>query len=306
MFSVPYTHHFGLKASPFSTDPDPKYLHMSGQHKEALAHLLYGLGTEGGIVLLTGEPGTGKTSICRCLLAELPHGIDVACLGDPQSCVHDVLADACRQFGAADGSAASVKQHVDRLNAFLLDNHARGRRSVLVVDEAQRLSVDVLEQLRLLTNLETNDRKLLQILLIGGPDLRERLEGSNMRQLSQRIVARFHLRPLTVREVREYLRHRLAMVGARPDIVPARLARRIYALTAGVPRTINQLCDRALLDVSTRGDSEVDDESLLRAARRLGLRGTRNTRMQQAGVAAFASFALLICAIVAALVEVGA
>lgn len=275
---------------------------MSGQHKEALAHLLYGLGTAGGIVLLTGEPGTGKTSVCRCLLGELPHGIDVACLGDAPATAQEVLADACRQFGVPAGSGASVKQHVDRLNTFLLDNHARGRRSVLVVDEAQRLGVDVLEQLRLLTNLETHELKLLQILLIGGPELRDRLAANNMRQLSQRIVARFHLRPLTAGEVRAYVQHRLAMVGARPEIVPARLTRRICALTSGVPRTINQLCDHALLDVSARGGSAVDGDSLLRAARRLGLRRASDASQQQTWLA----FALLACVIVAVLGAAGA
>lgn len=300
MFSVPYTHHFGLKANPFSIVPDPRYLYMSAQHKEALAHLLYGLGTDGGIVLLTGEAGTGKTTVCRCLLDELPDDVDVACIDDPELTVEALVASACRGFGAGSEAQGSVKRLVDRLNAFLLANHARGRRSVLVVDEAQRLGVDVLEQLRLLTNLETHERKLLQILLIGRPELREMLRRADLRQLSQRIVARFHLRPLALREVSDYVQHRLALVGGHAHIVPARLARRLHALSKGVPRTINLLCDRALLGASTRGEDHVDEAGLTGAAQQLGLAGigaTRTWRPPSLAIAAMVVVALCATAV---------
>jgi general secretion pathway protein A len=272
MPSAPYEHHFGLKAHPFSITPDPRYIYFSTPHKEALAHLLYGLGTEGGgIVLLTGGAGTGKTMLCRGLLEALDDEVDVAFIPDPELEVEPLLGSVCRAFGVATPPQASVKQLVDRLNVFLQANHLRGRRSVLMVDEAQRLGVDVLEQLRLLTNLETHERKLLQILLVGHSGLQTLLERHDLRQLAQRVVARWRLRRLSVDEVAGYVHHRLGVAGGTADMVPARLARLLHASSRGVPRTINLLCDRALLGASLRGQHHIDKLNLQRAAQELGL-----------------------------------
>src|SRR5512133_3680712 len=196
-----YQSFFGLAEAPFSIAPDPRYLYMSRSHQEALAHLLYGLSGEGGFVLLTGEVGTGKTTVCRCLLDQIPQNCDVAYIFNPRLTVAELLSTICSEFGIAhpDGNS-SIKVFVDCINAYLLDAHARGRNTVLIIDEAQNLSTDVLEQMRLLTNLETNERKLLQIILLGQPELGLMLERPELRQLSQRIVARYHLGPLTRQE----------------------------------------------------------------------------------------------------------
>lgn len=268
---APYERHFKLQANPFSIAPDPDWLYMSTQHREALAHLQYGLGTDGGIVLLTGDAGTGKTTVCKSMQGDLPDDVDVACIDDPDLTVDALVSSACRAFGVDTQPQASVKRHVDRLNAFLLANHQRGRRSVLMIDEAHRLGPDVLEQLRLLTNLETNERKLLQILLVGRAPLRDLLERQDLRQLSQRIVARCHLGPLGRNEVAPYVQHRLAMAGGSAQIVPSRLTGVLHALSKGVPRTINLLCDRAMLDASVHGMDWLDAQCIAQAARELGL-----------------------------------
>ena len=300
MPTAPYEQHFGLKAHPFSVAPDPRFLYMSVPHEEALAHLLYGLSTDGGIVLLTGAAGTGKSTVCRQLLGELPDDVDVASIDDPDLTVDALLASVCSGFGLPAAPATlSVKRHVDRLNAFLMSNHARGRRSVLMIDEAQRLSADVLEQLRLLTNLETHERKLLQILLVGRTELAQLLRRPDLRQLAQRITARCHLRPLRCEEIGDYVRHRLATAGADAagDIVPFRLARTLYALTEGVPRAINLLCDRALLGASVQGRQALEASDLSRAAQDLGLRTSRSApTWRQPSVAMAATVVLTVLA----------
>ena len=243
-----YQHYFGLAEAPFSIAPDPRYLYLSQRHQEALAHLLYGVGGDGGFVLLTGEVGAGKTTVCRCLLQQIPESCDVAYIFNPKLTVEELLSTICVEFGIACPSGnASVKVFVDCINAYLLDAHARGRHTVLIIDEAQNLSAEVLEQMRLLTNLETNERKLLQIILLGQPELALMLDRPELRQLSQRIVARYHLGPLTKPEVAAYVRHRLEISGARRQLFPAALMGRLYRLSGGVPRVINVLCDRALL-----------------------------------------------------------
>ncbi len=247
-----YEKHFGLTASPFSIAPDPRYLFMTQQHREALAHLVYGV-RNGGFVLLTGEVGTGKTTVCRALLAHIPESTDVAFVFNPRLTAAELLATVCDEFGVAyPAGNTSVKVFIDAFNAFLLESNARGRSAVLVIDEAQALSVDVLEQMRLLTNLETNERKLLRIIMVGQPELRDMLGRPELRQLAQRVTARYHLGPLSRQEVGEYLDHRLDMAGATRRLFPPRAVRRVARLSRGIPRLANTICDRALLGTYVR------------------------------------------------------
>jgi len=189
-----YMRFFGLKQKPFSIAPDPRYLFMSERHREALAHLLYGVQGGGGFVLLTGEIGAGKTTVCRCFLEQVPRQCNVAYIFNPKLTALELLQTICHEFGIAvpvpATGAATVKDHVDALNTFLLRTHAVGQNNVLIIDEAQNLSAEVLEQLRLLTNLETNERKLLQIVLIGQPELRGMVARPELEQLGQRVIAR--------------------------------------------------------------------------------------------------------------------
>ena len=259
-----YAHHFGLTQNPFSIAPDPRYLFMSERHREALAHLLYGVagqsgaagGTGGGFVLLTGDIGTGKTTICRCFMEQIPAGCHVAYIFNPKLTVTELLQSICEEFGVKLDAAGSptLKNYIDALNAFLLQCHAAGQSSVLIIDEAQNLTLDVLEQLRLLTNLETSARKLLQIVLIGQPELRAMLARPEMEQLAQRVIARFHLDALTAAESAQYIEHRLAVAGFTGPLPFARpVLKRIHRLTRGVPRRINLLCGRALLGAWANG-----------------------------------------------------
>ena len=265
-----YASFFGLKQSPFSIAPDPRYLYMSERHREALAHLLYGVQGGGGFVLLSGEIGAGKTTVCRCFLEQVPVGCQVAYIFNPQLTVIELLQTVCDEFGivVAPGTGpVTVKTFVDALNAHLLAAHAQGRHCVLIIDEAQHLSAEVLEQLRLLTNLETSERKLLQIMLIGQPELRSLLAGPGLEQLAQRVIARYHLGPLSAAETAAYVAHRLAVAGLSGAMPfdPAAL-RRIHSLTGGVPRRINLLCDRALLGAFAEGQARVGQRIVDRAA----------------------------------------
>ncbi|MBI3155068.1 MAG: AAA family ATPase [Burkholderiales bacterium] len=263
-----YTQRFGLTSEPFSIAPDPRFLYMSERHREALAHLLYGVTAGGGFVLLTGAVGAGKTTVCRCFLGQLPAGCEVAYVFNPKLSVTELLQTACHEFGIAVPEQGSVKRYVDPLNEHLLAAHAAGRHSVLVIDEAQNLAPEVLEQLRLLTNLETDTRKLLQIVLIGQPELREMLAAPGMEQLAQRVIARYHLEPLSGPETAAYVRHRLAVAGLQgPMPFDDALLRRIHRHTRGVPRRINLLCDRALLGAYAQGQSAVSAATLEQAAR---------------------------------------
>ena len=266
-----YESFFGLKQAPFSIAPDPRYLYMSERHREALAHLLYGLGGVGGFVLLTGDVGAGKTTVCRCFLEQVPAHCHVAYIFNPKLTALELLQSVCDEFRVpvtpAVTGAPTVKDYLDPLNRFLLETHAVGHRSVLVIDEAQNLSADVLEQLRLLTNLETNERKLLQIILIGQPELRDMVARPEMEQLAQRVTARYHLSPLDEDETARYLAHRLAVAG-RKGVMPFDLAalKRLFQLSGGVPRRINLLADRTLLGAYAQGHSVVGAEMVDRAA----------------------------------------
>jgi general secretion pathway protein A len=260
-----YQSYFGLAEAPFSIAPDPRYLYMSQRHQEALAHLLYGVNAGGGFVLLTGEVGAGKTTVCRCFLEQIPPSCDVAYIFNPKLTVAELLATICAEYGiAVPAGNTSVKVYIDCINAYLLNAHAQGRHTVLIIDEAQNLSADVLEQLRLLTNLETNQRKLLQIILLGQPELSEMLA---QQELAQRIIARYHLGPLDKQELAAYVQHRLAVAGAQRQLFPAALMGRLYRLSGGVPRIINVLCDRALLGTYAQSLEKVDGATLEQAAR---------------------------------------
>ena len=260
-----YVPFFGLKQKPFSIAPDPRYLFMSERHREALAHLLYGVQGGGGFVLLTGEIGAGKTTVCRCFLEQIPARCNVAYIFNPKLSALELLTTVCHEFGikfpplTAAGTPPTVKDYVDGLNEYLLRTHAVGQNNVLIIDEAQNLSSDVLEQLRLLTNLETNERKLLQIVLIGQPELRGMLARPELEQLAQRVIARYHLDALSEKETAQYISHRLAVAGLKAALpFDAAALRRIHQLTRGVPRRINLLCDRALLGAYASGKARVD------------------------------------------------
>lgn len=263
-----YKEYFGLKELPFSIAPDPRYLYMSDEHREALAHLLYGINSEGGFVLLTGEVGTGKTTVCRCLLEQIPENTDIAFVLNPKMTVEELLATICDELGILypEGNT-SIKVFVDRINSYLLDAYARGRKTVLIIEEAQNLSPDVLEQVRLLTNLESNQCKLLQIIMLGQPELKEMLSRPELRQLAQRITARYHLSSLSKKEVSGYINHRLTVAGTRNRLFPDSIMGKVYGLSGGIPRLINILCDRALLGVYVDGKEQVDRSTLIKAAR---------------------------------------
>ncbi len=263
-----YAAHFRLKREPFSIAPDPHFLFMSEAHREALAHLLYGVSGGGGFVLLTGEIGAGKTTVCRCFLDQVPADSNVAYIFNPKLEVIELLQTVCEEFGIErPAAAATVKEYVDRLNAFLLQQHAAGRNSVLIIDEAQSLSPAVLEQLRLLTNLETAERKLLQIILIGQPELRDMLARPRMEQMAQRVIARYHLPALSAAETVNYIRHRMAVAGLDGEVpFDERALARIHQLAGGVPRRINLLADRALLGAYANRKARVDREIVEKAA----------------------------------------
>jgi general secretion pathway protein A len=263
-----YLSYFGLSEKPFAITPDPRYLYLSERHAEALAHLLYGINESGGFIQLTGEVGTGKTTVVRTLLSRVPHHADVAVILNPRVTPVEFLLTICEELGLtiAEGDRDSVKQMVDALNRRLLAAHADGRRIIVIVDEAQNLSAEVLEQVRLLTNLETPTQKLLQIILIGQPELRELLDRTELRQLAQRITGRYHLEPLSREETRGYVRHRLRVAGAAGDIFTSSALVEVHRLAGGIPRVINVTCDRALLGAYTQETRKVTASLVRRAA----------------------------------------
>jgi general secretion pathway protein A len=290
-----YKGHFGLIEPPFSITPDPRYLYMSEAHREALAHLLYGIGEGGGFVQLTGEVGTGKTTLCRCLLEQLPARVDVALILNPKLTDIELLAAICDELRIPyPAGTTSRKVYVDALHHHLLDAHGRGHRTVLIIDEAQDLAPDVLEQIRLLTNLETTREKLLQIILIGQPELIRILEREDLRQLAQRVTARYHLRPFAAPDTRAYIAHRLEVAGAKEKILSDAAARAVHRASRGIPRLINAICDRALLGAFSQDRRRVTAPTVRRAAAEvLGAAGPRRRRPWRWVGAAVAAGALL-------------
>ncbi|GFE89438.1 ExeA family protein [Steroidobacter agaridevorans] len=263
-----YTSFFGLGEKPFAITPDPRYLFMSERHAEALAHLLYGITEAGGFIQLTGEVGTGKTTIVRSLLERMPGHADVAVILNPQLTPVEFVLTICEELGIfmRDEDATSIKDLVDLLNRRLLEANAKGRRIVVIVDEAQNLMPATLEQVRLLTNLETASKKLLQIILIGQPELRELLDRVELRQLAQRITGRYHLAPLSRTETASYVNHRLKVAGAAGEIFSSAALREVHRLSGGVPRIINVICDRALLGAFTQEQHRIGPGMIREAA----------------------------------------
>jgi len=251
-----YTSFFGLQEKPFAITPDPRYLYLSERHAEALAHLMYGINEAGGFIQLTGEVGTGKTTVIRSLLEQLPGHADVALILNPRVTPAEFLLTICEELHVPvpESGRGSTKTLMDLLGRHLLDTHARGRRVVLIVDEAQNLSTETLEQVRLLTNLETATTKLLQIILIGQPELRTLLDQPDLRQLAQRITGRYHLNPLSAEETAGYVKHRMRVAGATAEVFTPAALREIHRLSGGIPRVINVICDRALLGAFTQED----------------------------------------------------
>ena len=264
-----YYQYFGFDESPFSISVNPRYLFMSPQHRDALAHLLYGVGSGGGFILLTGEVGTGKTTINRALLEQMPETVDLAIVLNPALDAVELLATVCDELEIDyPEQTHSLKLLTDALHRFLLANHEAGRKTVLMIDEAQHLDFGVLEQIRLLTNLETDNEKLLQIILVGQPELTEKLSRPELRQLNQRITARYNLESLNVDETMAYIRHRLDVAGlaGSRELFPSKVVRDIHRLTGGIPRQINLLCDRTLLGAYGRRKNRINRKLVLSAA----------------------------------------
>lgn len=285
-----YADWFRLSDRPFAITPDPRYLYLSERHREALAHLLFGVTEGGGFIQLTGEVGTGKTTLTRTLLDQLPANVDAALVYNPRVSLAEFLETICDELGVAlPPGVHSPKQLTDALNKHLLAAHEHGRRTVLIVDEAQNLDVSLLEQIRLLTNLETHREKLLQILLIGQPELRDTLARNDLRQLAQRITARYHLEPLDAQETAAYVRHRLEVGGAGDALFTPRALSAVHRVSGGIPRRINIVCDRALLGAFADGARRVDAALVRRAAREVAgdLETPRVRWTVAAGVALF-------------------
>ena len=294
-----YLAHFGLSEPPFAITPDPRYLYMSAQHRDALAHLLYGVKEGGSFVQLTGEVGTGKTTLCRWLLEQTPPEVDVALVLNPRVTATELLAVVCDELKLAAPPGATAKGLVDVLYAHLLEAHARGRRTLLIVDEAQDLEPEVLEQVRLLTNLETAKDKLLQVILIGQPELIRMLDQHELRQLAQRITARYHLSPFPAGESASYIRHRLAVAGQGQPLFTRAAMRQIHRRARGIPRLINVICDRALLGAYAHDRQMVNAATAERAAREVQGRSGPAARVRRwlALSAATAAAALAVTAL---------
>lgn len=253
-----YLQHFNFSSEPFSIAPDPRFLFLSARHEEALAHLLYGLREGGGFVALTGEVGTGKTTLSNCLMEQLPDNVNLALVLNPKLSSLELISTLCDELGIQyPENNTSIKIVVDALNHFLLDAHARGRRTIVLIDEAQNLNLDVLEQVRLLTNLETKQTKLLQIILVGQPELNDLLNDKELRQLSQRITGRYHLIALNFDETKGYVRHRIAKVDGDTDLFSKGALRTLYKRSGGIPRLVNTIADRSLLGAYSKNEHKV-------------------------------------------------
>jgi general secretion pathway protein A len=304
-----YYDFFGFREPPFSIAPDPRYLYLSERHKEALAHLMYGVRGQGGFIVITGEVGTGKTTVSRCFIENVPDHVDIALILNPRLSARELLSSVCDELGIRHPARASIKELVDLINRDLLDAHARSRHKVLMIDEAQNLSADVLEQLRLLTNLETAEKKLLQIVLLGQPELQEILSRPELRQLNQRVTARYHLDSLGRDEIGAYLRYRINVAGLRGDIFTESAVRQLYKASKGIPRLINLITDRALLGAYAEGEHEITAAHIRSAAKEVGARpssaiGEHRSRVPAAMADSFHRIALVVAVLAAVFVLV--
>ena len=299
-----YHEFFGLKEPAFSIAVNPRYLFMSDQHREALAHLLYGI-QNGGFVMLTGEVGTGKTTIIRCLLEQLPPNTDMAIVLNPMGSAPELLSTICDELGVGYiADELTVKGLTDALNQFLLDNHRKGRKTVLLIDEAQLLKVPVLEQIRLLTNLETTTEKLLQIMLVGQPELKRLLARPALRQLSQRITARFHLEALNLPETKAYIAHRLKIAGLPDHQRPFSdaMIKKIHQFSGGVPRLINVISERLLLGAYAQNHHHIDNQIFAAAVKEVA--GTTTQEEEKLATTRTSWHALFVVALVGIMVAV--
>ncbi|MBT7408888.1 MAG: AAA family ATPase [Methylococcales bacterium] len=262
-----YLQYFGLNQQPFNITPNPDFLYLSEKHQEAYAHLNYGIQQGNGFVAITGEVGTGKTTLCRYVLNQLPDNINIALIFNPRLSAIELLASICDELDIiSDADNLSIKVLTDALNQQLLKNYAEGKRTILLIDEAQSLSVEVLEQIRLLSNLETNQAKLLLIFLVGQPELQDLLQRNDLRQLSQRITARYHLEKLSLEETIHYIHHRIHVSGVDRPLFNRQSIKQIFKLSAGTPRIINIICDRALMGAYVEEKAMVDQSIVKKAA----------------------------------------
>ncbi len=261
-----YESFFGFKEKPFNITPDPKYLYLSEQHQEAIAHLLYGIQERGGFVVVTGEIGTGKTTLCRYLINQMDDRTEGAIIFNPNLSEIELLKSINEDFGIIS-TGQTKKELVDELNQFLLEERLRGKNMVLIIDEAQNLHPAVLEQIRMLSNLETEKEKLIQIILTGQPQLKRLLARPELRQLDQRITARYHLKPLNRKETYEYIRHRLEVATNGDHVAFERAAmKQVYRFAKGIPRLINVVCDRALLGAFAVGQGSPVPKKIVKQA----------------------------------------
>lgn len=295
-----YYDFFGFREPPFSIAPDPRYLYLSERHKEALAHLMYGVEGQGGFIVITGEVGTGKTTVSRCFIENAPENADIALILNPRLSARELLSSVCDEMGVPHPSNATIKELVDLINQDLLSAHAAGRHKVLMIDEAQNLSADVLEQLRLLTNLETAEKKLLQIVLLGQPELQQILAMPELRQLNQRVTARYHLNAIGRAELPNYLSYRLSVAGMRGDIFNAGAVSRLYKESQGIPRLINLISDRALLGAYAEGEHEITPAHIRKAAREVRGDTSNLQARQSAGVSKSSHYLLLTASLLVA------
>ncbi len=294
-----YLEFFGISDKPFQITPDTRFLYLTPRHRDGLAHLLYGADEAGGFILLTGEVGTGKTMLCRSVLEQMPEHVNVALILNPRQSSRELIASICDELNIPyRRSTTSLKYLVDRLNLYLLKQHAQGKRTVLVIDEAQNLRAEVLEQIRLLTNLEVATQKLLQIILIGQPELQSILARPELRQLTQRITARFHLTPLSKEETAAYVRHRLQIVGFKGELFTSGAINMVHQLSGGVPRLINNICERSMMGAYGENVHRID-KSLVRKAAGEVLQPTERFQPMQwvAGGAIAAGAAALLLSI---------